>query len=63
MGTASLSFKYVLPSDMGQYVCCVTTEHGRAESDPAELVVETTNNLVTDTQLKGPNGMLQQLLE
>lgn len=58
MGMASLSFKYVLPSDMGQYVCCVTTEHGRAESQSAELVVEATKNLITDTQLKEPKGML-----
>uniref|UniRef100_A0A0R3WRI0 Ig-like domain-containing protein n=1 Tax=Hydatigena taeniaeformis TaxID=6205 RepID=A0A0R3WRI0_HYDTA len=54
MGMASLSFKYVLPSDMGHYVCCVTTEHGRAETQSAELVVETTKNLITDTQLKEP---------
>ncbi|VDK20053.1 unnamed protein product [Taenia asiatica] len=57
MGMASLSFKYVLPSDMGQYVCCVTTEHGRAETQSAELVVETTKNLITDTQLKEPKGL------
>uniref|UniRef100_A0A5K3EFU4 Titin n=1 Tax=Mesocestoides corti TaxID=53468 RepID=A0A5K3EFU4_MESCO len=57
MGTASLSFKYVLPSDTGRYVCSVTTEFGRAESEPAELVVETTKNLITETQLKEPKGL------
>lgn len=58
MGMASLSFKYVLASDMGTYVCCVTTEHGEAQSQPAELIVETTKNLDTETQLKAPNGKL-----
>ncbi|VDL61023.1 unnamed protein product [Hymenolepis diminuta] len=57
MGMASLSFKYVLASDMGSYVCCVTTEHGEAQSQPAELIVETTKNLDTETQLKAPNGL------
>lgn len=57
MGMASLSFKYVLASDMGSYVCCVTTEHGEAQSQSAELIVETTKNLDMETQLKAPNGL------
>lgn len=53
---ASLSFKYVLTSDMGSYICCVSTEYGEAQSQPAELVVESTKNLDMETQLKAPNG-------
>ncbi len=56
MGMASLSFKYTLPQDSGSYVCRAITEYGKAESQPAELVIKKTGSVYTDTQLKGPKG-------
>lgn len=53
MGKASLTFNYTQPSDAGKYVCCVSTEYGACESEPAELVITTTGVIVSESQLKG----------
>ncbi|VDL97372.1 unnamed protein product [Schistocephalus solidus] len=64
MGVASLRFNYTQPSDTGNYVCCITTEHGRAESDAATLSIEKTGTIINDSQLTGLQALkeLEDLL-
>ncbi|BHF72994.1 hypothetical protein SprV_0401606600 [Sparganum proliferum] len=65
LGVASLRFNYTQPSDTGNYVCYITTEHGRVESDTAKLSVETTGTIINDSQLTGDRAQrgLQALQE
>ncbi|VDN11985.1 unnamed protein product [Dibothriocephalus latus] len=65
LGVASLRFNYTQPSDTGNYVCYITSEHGTAESDTATLSVEKTGTIINDSQLTGDRAQrgLQALRE